>query len=78
VQTDLVPDRGHLDAQVHVVRQERLARRRFASGDDPVVRADAFLAGLQQGAQVSRFRQAACPRFRPATSLGTMKGWPEG
>jgi len=37
VQADLVPDRGHLDAQVGVVGQEGRARLGAAPGDDPVV-----------------------------------------
>ena len=37
VEADLIPDRGHLDAQVRVISQQRQARFGVFAADDPVV-----------------------------------------
>ena len=41
VQADLVPDRGHLDAQVRVIGQQRHTALGHVTADHPVVAADA-------------------------------------
>ena len=46
-----VPDVGHGQGQVHIVREQRLAAGGVAAGDDPVVGADGAVVAIGDAAE---------------------------